>query len=665
MSWEQINVQPSTGSAANIEWATILDVPADFPSDYRVGCSPIWSVPADLPDGTYEFYVQTLCGSESLVTVGLYNYTVKVLVKFYTESGNRYYTGSISYVLDGSWTGDSEHYPGSSDYYECFKINGDSLNFFIGSSPFYSTIPQSVRGVDIPGVFKISAWKNIDSGEQYIPEGTLYKGSYEGTNLFGSLQSYKLWPGLHYPSYYSSCTINLDPNYQYINFMPFNVLTGTFCQELEIYMKSLTGGEYHAVVKSQDWSCFIQECEASGDLANVQLGLTRSNGSYIYINDKNNSVSQVEIQVSTSGMAHTDQEVYLQYFHDIVDDFIPLSVCKVGAPVTKRNLDKVLQYTQESTDEYTQGYFYKASGTTVNVPASMEINWQSINGVEILIDAEKLVQTLSSRVGWDISYLKTDLLNSYYQWAYYENNGSPYVYADFYGEFWDSSIVECFTINGELPDGYIIFQAGGYVDSKVEVVDGRWERVDVQPESTQYTELPEATANNLGKIVQYTGNTTEDYNNGYFYKSSGLPNLTVESYTGGMWDVIEVEVSDVDLFVKTFGNVLGTYVLRVDSSSSWTMEKPDGTTYNATAPIDYGLNITINGDLQTTLITNASNTTEIVLDYSSDGFVWKQINTQPNTNMNIPAHPTTPGSYMLMCTVGEDGTASYSWETVA
>ena len=36
-----------------------------------------------------------------------------------------------------------------------------------------------------------------------------------------------------------------------------------------------------------------------------------------------------------------------------------------------------------------------------------------------------------------------------------------------------------------------------------------------------------------------------------------------------------------------------------------------------------------------------------------------------NSTVNLPQHPTTPGSYMLICTINEDGVASYSWESVA
>ena len=46
-------------------------------------------------------------------------------------------------------------------------------------------------------------------------------------------------------------------------------------------------------------------------------------------------------------------------------------------------------------------------------------------------------------------------------------------------------------------------------------------------------------------------------------------------------------------------------------------------------------------------------------------FAWERVDVQPNTNTNIPAHPTTPGAYTLMCYVDENGSASYAWENVA
>ena len=54
--------------------------------------------------------------------------------------------------------------------------------------------------------------------------------------------------------------------------------------------------------------------------------------------------------------------------------------------------------------------------------------------------------------------------------------------------------------------------------------------------SVQYSTMPEASESTLGKIVQYTGETTEDYTNGYFYKST----FDEESETY-IWENIQVQ----------------------------------------------------------------------------------------------------------------------------
>lgn len=529
MSWEQINVQPSTGSANNIEWVTILDVPADFSSDYRQGCSPIWSVPADLPDGTYEFYVQTLCGSIwDPVIIGLCNYTVKVLVKFYTEDNVRRHIGSISYVLDGSWTGDGEHFPENNEYYNCFSIDENKLYFIaIGTHPFCTSLPHYVGNVDVPGAFKMSAWKNIESGEQYIPQGTLFDGTRpNSSDILGLLYSYQLWPGIQYPSYHMNFNCDINSDYQYIHIIPYEILTGTFCQELVIDMKSSTGGKYHAIVRSQDSSCFIKECEASGDLANVQLGLDGNHNSYIYINDKNNSVSHIEIQLSASGIADTTRNVYLEYDWYTVNNFVPLSVYNVGAPVTKGNLDRILQYTQESTDEYTQGYFYKSVGDIIDIPEKLTLVKIPESDFEIsLVDDKDVISILSSLTGWAIERITQNL--KYAQFAYFYSAGNPYIWCNMFGDLYDQELLSCFNVipESEAPDGYpqyVEFMLQ-YIPASQKVENGRWERVNVQPASnsntTQVTEMPEASEENAGKILQYIGTPTSEYDQGYFYKS--------------------------------------------------------------------------------------------------------------------------------------------------
>lgn len=72
---------------------------------------------------------------------------------------------------------------------------------------------------------------------------------------------------------------------------------------------------------------------------------------------------------------------------------------------------------------------------------------------------------------------------------------------------------------------YIGATANGYTHGYYYecVTDGSaysWEKLDVQnvPEPIQVDTLPTASASNVGKIYQYIGSTTQDYTNGYFYK---------------------------------------------------------------------------------------------------------------------------------------------------
>ena len=58
---------------------------------------------------------------------------------------------------------------------------------------------------------------------------------------------------------------------------------------------------------------------------------------------------------------------------------------------------------------------------------------------------------------------------------------------------------------------------------------GTLARLEDIPESTQAETIPEASADNVGKVLQYIGETNETYTNGYFYKSQGDTTTTEES----------------------------------------------------------------------------------------------------------------------------------------
>ena len=190
------------------------------------------------------------------------------------------------------------------------------------------------------------------------------------------------------------------------------------------------------------------------------------------------------------------------------------------------------------------------------------------------------------------------------------------------------------------------------------------------PEGTQLKTLPAASADNLNKIYQYTGETTSDYVNGHFYKSTN--GIVQDWFTTGyaQYDTSLTLIVTVDkekfLAQNPVWQDTGAKTWRADydeSTSEWYVwtQQPNIYISNADLKEVWGIDVTnaagdyvpANGD---TLMINLT---------ESESFLWQQIDVQPNTNTNIPAHPTTPGAYTLMCYVDENGSASYAWENVA
>ena len=165
-----------------------------------------------------------------------------------------------------------------------------------------------------------------------------------------------------------------------------------------------------------------------------------------------------------------------------------------------------------------------------------------------------------------------------------------------------------------------------------------------------------------GKIYQYVGETTEEFTSGYFYKSvsQGFSYIASDSNLTFDFDLFWSELESAGITLETLQmteadkeqggfSIIGT----VESETNYRV-------------------LDINGVQLDVVLTQAIRSTSSYVGMTnrwyykpSETFAWERVDVQPNTNTNIPQHPTTPGTYTLMCTVGEDGTANYSWETVA
>lgn len=209
-------------------------------------------------------------------------------------------------------------------------------------------------------------------------------------------------------------------------------------------------------------------------------------------------------------------------------------------------------------------------------------------------------------------------------------------------------------------------------DLDIPTVGGTLARVEDIPEDIQLETLPVASADNLNKIYQYVGETTSDYVNGYFYKSTNA--VVQDWFTTGyaQYDTSLTLIITVDKEKFLAQNPVwqdageGIKIWRADyneSSGEWFVWTQDPNIYISNADLKdiWGIDVTnAAGDY-----VPANGDTLLIQITESEGFIWKSIDVQEKNTTTIPQHPTTPGAYTLMCYVDENGSASYAWESVA
>lgn len=201
---------------------------------------------------------------------------------------------------------------------------------------------------------------------------------------------------------------------------------------------------------------------------------------------------------------------------------------------------------------------------------------------------------------------------------------------------------------------------------------GTLARLEDIPESTQLKTLPVASADNLNKIYQYIGETTSDYINGHFYKSTNdiVQSWFTTGYAQSDTSLTLIITIDKEKFLaqnpvwQDMGE--GTKTWRADyneSTGEWFVWTQDPNIYISNTDLKdiWGIDVTnATGDY-----VPATGDTLMIQLSETEEFVWKSVDVQEKNTTNIPQHPTTPGAYTLMCYVDENGSASYAWESMA
>ena len=190
----------------------------------------------------------------------------------------------------------------------------------------------------------------------------------------------------------------------------------------------------------------------------------------------------------------------------------------------------IVQYIGETTAEYIKGYFYRVKDVeTINPEdesVSHEYSWVQVNTQPVPEDPD--LSGLNNKFQY-IEMPEANTVTGLYQYI---------------GETTEDFI-----------KGYFYYSDG--------TEEATWTQIDVQPQpevdlSTanskfQYTEMPEASVDYVNGLVQYIGETTEDFIKGYFYEcvetSEVIPESgeTVYSYSWNNVDLSkETDLSGVN-----------------------------------------------------------------------------------------------------------------------
>ena len=191
------------------------------------------------------------------------------------------------------------------------------------------------------------------------------------------------------------------------------------------------------------------------------------------------------------------------------------------------------------------------------------------------------------------------------------------------GAFWSKAYIR--NLNAGAPNGKDLL-----VPSKA----GTLATLEDIPEDTQLETLPTASADNLNKIYQYVGETTTDYTNGYFYKSTN--DIVQDWFTTGyaQYDTSLTLIVTVDkekfLAQNPVLQDMGAKTWRADYDEStgewyvWT-QQPQIYISNADLKDVWGIDITnAAGDY-----VPANGDTLMVQITESESFSWERVDVQP------------------------------------
>lgn len=469
-----------TINAGGIDWETTVDLPADFmPSDW--GIYPVFRIADGLPDGEYEMYFQAKKSNGTSAVFGLATY----VFRFSIDNANRQYAGWFEPIIDGNWGGINDRILSDGNYlYSAFWTDNGDLVIYNNGEAFTTSIHGYFPNTAVPECFKLSAIKNIATGDEYVATGTLYNNESFQTSWSGQLRCEPLQQSPTIPSYYERFSTGVSDG-NALNITGIQYYNGRFQGVSEIAISLSLGDDvFNATFKvlADGYELIVED--ATGVFETTQIGRMTNFTDSIYVKF-NFPVGTTGTINSSIGWKGGSKDVGHYVGSTNVDNtFEALNVLKVGVtPASANYLGKIMQYTGTTDANYTNGHFYKATGTVVTVPQSLTTTSVNPNDCSVTIDVDNLIPALQTQTGWTQDDIIRNL-NSNYQWQVYydwDNATITSVYWGVYGLFSDASILSCFTVSttGSYSGESTISFFATYTPESQTISGGAWEHINV------------------------------------------------------------------------------------------------------------------------------------------------------------------------------------------
>ena len=309
--------------------------------------------------------------------------------------------------------------------------------------------------------------------------------------------------------------------------------------------------------------------------------------------DERDAIPSARREAGMSVYVSSEKKLYI-----LNSDLVTWSLFSAGGVVvmptpSETELGNIVQYIGETTEDYTQGYFYKCisdgadpatySWKQVDVQPATDLVWGNITGT--LSDQTDLQGALDSKLTTTDEASKVYGTNDQGEQVRYDVN--------------DFGQIDNVAIHG--------------VDQTI--TDKRVDLKVVEQENS----LPTASEDLVGRIVQYTGTTNENYTHGYFYecKVSGAPSEAICTATdSGTLYPYHITI-DKDTF-ETQITTGGEYVFQYNGTN-WTLS---GTAVDLA---DYGISI------QEGITYSSGDNMYIQYTESTIGYSWSPVSVQTST----------------------------------